>query len=147
MRWALKEFDKLTVDELYALLQLRSEVFVVEQNCVFQDMDNKDKFSHHLMGWQNNKLVAASRLVPPGISYQEPSIGRVVTSLEIRNKGIGKMLMEKSIEIAEELFGKQAIKIGAQFYLLEFYSSLGFKPSSAIYLEDGIEHLEMIRTS
>ncbi|MGB3008456.1 MAG: GNAT family N-acetyltransferase [Chitinophagaceae bacterium] len=144
MKWVLKEFDKLTVDELYALLQLRSEVFVVEQNCVFQDLDNKDKYSHHLMGWQNDKLIAASRLVPPGVSYKEPSIGRVVTSLENRNKGIGKLLMEKSIEIAEQLFGRQTIKIGAQLYLINFYSSLGFKPASPIYIEDGIEHLEMI---
>ena len=145
MKWILKEFDKLTVEELYALLQLRSEVFVVEQKCVFQDMDNKDKYSHHLMGWQNNKLAAAARLLPPGISYKEASIGRVVTSLGCRNKGIGKLLMGKSIEITEQLFGRQSIKIGAQLYLLDFYSSLGFQPASPIYLEDGIEHLEMIR--
>lgn len=145
MSWTLKKFETLTVDELYALLRLRTEVFVVEQNCVFQDMDNKDQHCYHLMGWKENELVAYTRLVPLGISYSEyPSIGRVVTSPAARGEGIGRRLMEKSIEETRRLFGNNPIKIGAQLYLLAFYASLGFVQSSDIYLEDGIEHIEMI---
>lgn len=145
MNWTLKKFETLTVDELYALLRLRTEVFVVEQNCVFQDMDNKDQHCYHLMGWKENELVAYTRLVPLGISYSEyPSIGRVVTSPAARGEGIGRRLMEKSIEETRRLFGNNPIKIGAQLYLLAFYTSLGFVQSSDIYLEDGIEHIEMI---
>jgi ElaA protein len=144
INWTLKKFESLTVDELYALLQLRSEVFVVEQNCVFQDMDNKDQACYHLMGWQEGQLIACTRLVPPGVIYNIPSIGRVVTSPQARGNGIGRLLMEKSIIECDTLFGPQTIKIGAQLYLLKFYSSFGFVSSSEVYVEDGIEHIEML---
>jgi ElaA protein len=143
--WIVKKFDELSLHELYALLRLRSEVFVVEQNCVFQDMDNKDQSCYHLMGWENNLLIACTRLIPPGISYEFSSIGRVVTSTSARGSGIGKLLMEKSIEEVETLFGKTPIKIGAQLYLREFYTSFGFRQTGDIYVEDGIDHIEMIR--
>jgi ElaA protein len=143
--WTVKKFDELSLQELYAILQLRSEVFVVEQNCVFQDMDNKDQSSYHLMGCENNKLIAYTRLIPPGITYPFSSIGRVVTSSSARGSGIGKMLMEKSIQELEQLFGRQPVKIGAQLYLREFYHSFGFKQAGDIYIEDGIDHIEMIR--
>ena len=142
--WDCKKFDELTLHELYAILQLRNEVFVVEQNCVFQDADNKDQPSFHLMGWMNDKLIAYTRLVPAGIIYDTASIGRVVTSSSLRRTGIGKELMERSIEKTKELFGEKSIKLGAQLYLKNFYESLGFTQSSDIYLEDGIEHIEMI---
>ena len=145
INWVTKTFNELSVQELYAILRLRSEVFVVEQNCVFQDMDNKDQSCYHLMGWENNVLVAYTRLVPPGISYEMASIGRVITSQSARGSGIGKLLMEKSIDEAQGLFGKTPIKIGAQLYLREFYQSLGFVQSSDVYDEDGIDHIEMIR--
>jgi len=145
INWITKTFNDLTVHELYAILRLRSEVFVVEQNCVFQDMDNKDQTSWHLMGWEKDKLVAYTRLIPPGMSYEMASIGRVITLQTARGTGIGKQLMEKSIEEAERLFGKAPIKIGAQLYLREFYQSLGFIQSSDVYDEDGIDHIEMIR--
>ncbi len=144
IQWSLKKFTELSLDELYALLRVRSEVFVVEQNCVFLDMDNKDQDCYHLMGWMDNNLVAVTRIVPPGIIYDIPSIGRVVTSPTARGTGIGRLLMEKSIEETYRLFRKLPIKIGAQLYLLKFYSSLGFKKTSDIYLEDGIEHIEML---
>ena len=144
-QWLLKKFEALTPFELYAILQLRNEVFVVEQNCVFQDADDKDQASWHLMGMQENKLSAYTRLVPPGVSYPEPSIGRVVTSPQVRGSGIGKELMQHSIDECYRLFGKQPIKIGAQFYLKQFYGSLGFEQVSDIYLEDGIEHIYMIK--
>ena len=143
--WQIKKFDSLTPHELYAILRLRTEVFVVEQTCIFQDMDNKDQSSYHLMGWKKEMLVAYTRLVPPGISYQEPSIGRVVTSPAARGSGIGKLLMEKSIEEVIHLYGKTPIRLGAQLYLKKFYESLGFKQVSDVYDEDGIDHIEMLR--
>ncbi|MFI5130826.1 MAG: GNAT family N-acetyltransferase [Chitinophagales bacterium] len=145
INWIVKKFEDLSGQELYAILRLRSEVFVVEQNCVFQDMDNKDQSSWHLMAWENDQLIAYTRLIPPGVAYAHASIGRVVTSQTARGTGIGKQLMEKSIEEAAALFGSIPIKIGAQLYLREFYSSFGFEQSSDIYLEDGIDHIEMIR--
>ena len=145
MNWTLKTFDELSNKELYAILRLRSEVFVVEQNCVFQDMDMIDQQCFHLMGYKEDMLVAYTRLVPAGVSYDIPSIGRVVTSPAARGSGIGKQLMEKSIEEAIRLFGKKPIKIGAQVYLKKFYNQLGFEQVSDIYLEDGIEHIHMIR--
>ena len=128
-------------------MQLRNEVFVVEQDCVYQDADNKDLASYHFMGWANNKLIAYTRILPPGVAYtKEPSIGRVVTSPSARGSGIGRELMEKSIEELYKLFGETPIKIGAQLYLLKFYTSLGFQQTSSIYLEDDIEHIEMAKS-
>lgn len=150
MEWILKKFEDLTVHELYAILQLRNEVFTIEQNCVYPDTDNKDQESWHLMGWLNdqtdkgNKLVAYTRLLPPGLAYAEPSIGRVVTSPLARRNGTGRELMKRSIEQVHALFGTIPVKIGAQLYLHSFYSSFGFKQTSEVYLEDGIEHVEML---
>jgi ElaA protein len=143
--WLIKNFGDLLPGELYAVLQLRNEVFVVEQNCVFQDADDKDQASHHLMAWQEGKLVAYTRLLPPGLGYEQASIGRVVTSPAVRRSGIGKELMERSIRAVEELFGKGPIKIGAQLYLQQFYQSFGFIRVSEVYLEDGIQHIYMMR--
>lgn len=147
IQWLVKKFEELTPYEVYAILQLRSEVFVVEQNCVFQDVDNKDQNSFHLLGVTDNKLVAYTRLVPAGEAYEYPSIGRVVTSPLVRRSGAGKELMEKSIEAVYKLFGVYPIKIGAQLYLKHFYESFGFKQVGEVYLEDGIEHIYMIRSS
>jgi len=145
LRWELKPFETLTPFELYALLRLRSEVFVVEQDCVFLDMDNKDQFSLHLLGWRHENLVAYTRLISPGKVYDQMSIGRVVTSPAWRGTGAGRELMNVSIKKCYELFGKGPIKIGAQLYLKKFYESLGFEQSSDVYDEDGIDHVEMIR--
>lgn len=144
MNWVLKKFEDQTPHELYAIMQLRNEVFVVEQNCAYQDADNKDLHSFHLMGWKDNKLVAYTRLLPPGLSYPEPSIGRVVTSPSVRKEGYGRELMKTSIDNIYNLFGHQPVRIGAQLYLKNFYASLGFQQTSDVYLEDGIEHIEMI---
>lgn len=141
----VKKFDALTPRELYAILQLRSEVFVVEQNCVYQDMDNKDQFCFHVMCWQDNKLVAYTRLVPPGVAYPEPSIGRVITSKEVRRTGLGKTLIEKSIAEILKIYGQTPIKIGAQLYLKKFYESFDFEESGDVYDEDGIPHIPMTR--
>ena len=143
--WINKKFDELLPEELYAILQLRIEVFVVEQNCIFQDADDKDQPSLHLMGWREKKLVAYTRIVPPGLSYKEPSIGRVVTSPQERGKGTGHKLMQVSINKVHELYGLTDIKIGAQLYLKKFYESLGFVQSGDVYPEDGIDHIEMTK--
>lgn len=147
LHWLLKRFDELTPYQLYAILQLRNEVFVVEQNCVFQDADDKDQNSYHLMGFLDNKLVAYTRLVPAGVSYEQASIGRVVTSPSVRRSGAGKLLMQQSIDSLYSLFGKVPIKIGAQLYLQHFYESFGFERISDIYLEDGIEHIYMLKAA
>jgi ElaA protein len=141
-----KPFESLSPKELYEILQLRSEVFVVEQNCVFLDMDGKDDKAIHVMGYYNNQLVAYTRLLAAGISYAEASIGRVVTKPMYRKYGFGKILMEQSIQRVFTLFGKQIIKIGAQLYLQKFYESFGFVVCSNVYDEDGIDHIEMILT-
>lgn len=128
IKWEVKKFEELSLDELYQVLRLRSEVFVVEQGCFYQDVDGKDKHCHHLMGSVlGTGLVAYTRLVPPGISYPNVSIGRVVSSAAIRKNGIGKALMAKSIEVMEGLYGKVAIEISAQLYLKRFYESFGFR--------------------
>jgi ElaA protein len=147
IEWVCKKFDDLNPYELYAILRLRSEVFVVEQNCLFLDMDNNDQHCYHLMGMVNNELAAYTRLVPPGIIYDQPSIGRVVTSPSIRKSGMGKALMNQSIECIIQLYGNLPIKIGAQLYLKAFYESFGFQQTSDMYLEDGIPHIYMIRTN
>ena len=145
MEWSLKKFEDLSPFELYAILQLRNEVFVVEQNCVFQDADDKDQGSWHFMGFTGNRLAAYTRLVPAGLIYEQPSIGRVVTAPFMRKTGMGRELMLRSIEKAYELFGVHPIKIGAQLYLKNFYQSLGFEQVSEVYLEDGIEHIHMVK--
>lgn len=147
LNWIVKKFEALTPYELYNIMWLRNEVFVVEQNCVYQDADYKDQKGWHLMGVdEDNKLMAYVRLLPAGVSYEkQPSIGRVVTNPAARGTGAGRELMNVAIKQCEELFGKIDIKIGAQYYLLKFYNSLGFKQTSEIYLEDNIEHIEMIR--
>lgn len=145
IQWVLKKFEDLQPHELYAILQLRNEVFVVEQNCVFQDADDKDQGSYHFMGWKDNKLIAYTRLVPPGHIYKEASIGRVVTSPSARKSGAGKQLMQQSLEKLYGLFGNLPVKIGAQLYLKRFYESFGFKQISDVYLEDRIEHIYMCK--
>lgn len=143
--WLCKRFEELNSYELYAVLRLRSEVFVVEQNCVFLDMDDKDQDCFHLMGYQSGRLAAYTRLVPPGIIYKQASIGRVVSAPFARKTGTGRELMQQSIQRLYHLFGKVAIKIGAQLYLKQFYASFGFEPLGEIYLEDGIEHIHMLK--
>ncbi len=144
IRWQCKAFHDLLPAELYEIIKLRNAIFVVEQNCVFQDADDKDQPAFHLCGWLDEVLVAYTRLLPQNIDYPEISIGRVVTHTKYRKHGIGKLLLEQSITMCNEIFGRQHIKIGAQFYLKKFYESFGFQQVSDIYLEDGIEHIKMI---
>jgi ElaA protein len=139
-------FNELTPYELYEALALRQEVFVVEQNCPYQDCDGKDQESWHLFGRNAaGKLIAYTRLLPEGLSYAGyTSIGRVVSSPAARGTGAGRDLMNKSIQMTRELFGDLPIKIGAQSYLLRFYESFGFQSTGEEYLEDGIPHTKMV---
>ena len=143
LTWTYKNFNELTPQELYNILKLRSEVFVVEQNCVYLDTDNKDQQSFHLCGWKENDLVAYARILPPGLAFEEASIGRVVTNPLYRKTGAGRILMDHAIERTLSQFNVSEIKIGAQLYLLNFYTSLGFRISGPEYLEDDIPHIEM----
>ena len=144
LNWVFRKFDELSAAELYAIIQLRNEVFVVEQNCVYQDADGKDPRCWHLAGWDQENLVAYTRIIPPGLSYKEASIGRVVTSPRYRGTGAGRELMKQSISKAFSQFGCTGIRIGAQLYMTGFYQSLGFIQTGDEYLEDGIPHIEMV---
>ena len=144
LNWQCKFFDTLSAQELYAIMRLRNEVFVVEQNCVYQDADNKDWHCYHLCGWDGDNLVAYARLVPPAVSYSEPAIGRIVTSPAYRKHGAGRALLVEAITRCSLIFNEKVIKIGAQLYLKKFYESFGFRQCSEIYLEDAIPHIEML---
>lgn len=144
INWSLKPFDRLTAKELYQILLLRSKVFVVEQKCIYLDMDNKDQKAFHLMGWYNSLLVAYSRLFAPGDYFREAAIGRIISAPEVRGQGIGKLLMQESIEIAHRMYGNISIRIAAQCYLEDFYNSFGFQSEGEQFLEDGIPHIEMV---
>lgn len=145
LTYTIKHFNDLTQYELYEIMKLRQEVFVVEQNCPYLDADGKDIYGYHLMGKDNqNKLQCYTRLLPEGISYSGfVSIGRVINSSEIRGKGFGKELMQISIEQIKELYPGLPIKIGAQAYLKKFYESFGFIETGTPYLEDNIPHILM----
>ena len=144
MNYVIKKFEDLTTNELYEILRVRAEVFVVEQDCVYQDLDLKDQKSYHLYCEENGEIVSYLRVIPCGISHSEVSIGRVLTREEYRKKGISRELMNRAIAFITEELGEREIRISAQAYLLGFYSSLGFTQVSDIYLEDGIEHAEML---
>ena len=145
LNWSIKPFQALSVDELYDLLRLRSEIFVVEQNCVYLDLDGKDKVALHLFGEFEGKIVAHARLFKAGISFDNASIGRVVVDANYRDKKWGHDLMQEAIAGVLLHFGESHITIGAQLYLKKFYESHGFVQTSEMYLEDDIPHIEMKR--
>ena len=147
VRWTVKSWTELTTDELYGILKLRSEVFVVEQKCIFLDIDGGDEKAHHCFATLGDQIVACTRLfgidlVYPG-GYQ--AIGRVCTHPSVRKMGIGRELVAFGLEMCERLYGNGPIKIGAQLYLKRFYGSFGFEASGPVYLEDDIEHVPMVR--
>ena len=146
LKWKIKPFEALTVDELYDLLKVRSEAFVVEQNCIYLDLDGKDKRALHLIGEYDGKVVAYSRLFDAGISFDNASIGRVVIHADYRDKKWGHDLMREAIAGIKTHFATEKITIGAQLYLKKFYESHGFVQSGKMYLEDDIPHIEMIRS-
>ncbi len=142
----IKSFHQLNVFELYGILKLRQQVFAVEQNCVYLDVDGKDQFCDHIFGVDDaGQVMAYCRILQPGSAYNEVSIGRVATHPENRNNGLGKLIMEKAINFIGDKYGLVAVKIEAQFYLQKFYTNYGFESAGDIYLLDGIEHIEMLR--
>lgn len=143
IQWKIKPFENLSANELYDILRLRSAIFVVEQNCVYLDLDGKDKVALHLFGEYEGKIVAYSRLFKAGISFDNASIGRVVVDANYRDKKFGHDLMREAIGGIKTHFGESKITIGAQLYLKKFYESHGFVQTSEMYLEDDIPHIEM----
>tara|TARA_R110000796_G_scaffold183498_2_gene300048 strand:- start:129403 stop:129843 length:441 start_codon:yes stop_codon:yes gene_type:complete len=141
----VKNFNELNTVELYDILQLRSEVFVVEQYCVYQDLDGKDQKALHVIGLKDQKVVAYTRIFKSGDYFNEASIGRVVVRSSERKYGYGNILMVASINAIFEHYNETKIRISAQKYLLKFYKSLGFKEEGEEYLEDGIPHMNMIK--
>ncbi|WP_228236609.1 GNAT family N-acetyltransferase [Allomuricauda sp. M10] len=145
MEISVKTFEQLNTTELYQILRLRSEIFVVEQDCVYLDLDNKDQKAIHVVGTKNGQVVAYTRIFQPGDYFKNASIGRVVVAQDQRKFGYGKIIMQASIAAVEERFPNTAIEISAQSYLLKFYSDLGFVAFGEEYLEDGIPHTRMLK--
>ena len=144
MNWKIKRFEEMTTTELYEILRVRSEVFVVEQTCIYQDLDLKDKKAYHLFFEDNGEIVAYLRILDKNVSYPEISIGRVLTTEMNRGKGLAREMMQRAIAFVKEELNETQIRISAQLYLKKFYESLGFSVTSDIYLEDDIEHIEMV---
>ena len=143
--WKTKHFNDLSVNEYWELLHLRTEIFVVEQDCPYQEVDEKDKVAYHLFGTtESGKVIATSRVLPQGVSYDEISIGRVALKKEARGKGIADEMMNETFKFIQQKFGNVPIRISAQTYLLNFYGKHGFKQVGKGYLEDDIPHIEMI---
>ncbi len=145
MEILVKTFEELSTKELYQILRLRSEVFVVEQDCVYQDVDNKDQEALHVLGIKNDEVVAYTRIFKPGDYFDNVSIGRVVVSKDQRKYGLGKQIMQASLAAIDQRFPDKAIEISAQSYLLKFYTELGFNAFGEEYLEDGIPHRRMLK--
>ncbi len=144
IEWIWKSFDELSLEELYALLTLRAEVFVVEQNCPYQDPDGLDIDSRHLLGREEGCMMAYCRLVAPGKRFSGPSIGRVVAAREARGKGLAHEMMKRAVAECRRLYPAQVISLSAQEHLHDFYAAHGFRSEGRGYMEDGIPHLHMI---
>ncbi len=143
MKVEVKKFNELTLEELYKIFRLRSEIFVVEQECIYNDVDGKDLDSLHVMIKDRGRIEAYLRVIKAGVSYDECSLGRVLVAKEARGKGLAKRIVEEGIECITKRWNENKITIGAQEYLKEFYGSFGFKAVSDVYIEDGIPHLDM----
>ena len=144
MEWIIKEFDQLTTLELYEILKAREEVFIMEQECLYHDIDSKDLNAIHVFAQVENQVVCYLRILDKGVRFDEVSIGRVMTKPAYRRKGYGDQIMETAIAYIENVMGENKIRISAQSYLDKFYGDLGFEIVSDVYLEDGIDHYEML---
>jgi ElaA protein len=144
LTWIFKRFEELSLQELYDALKLRQMVFIVEQTCIFPDIDGLDAHAYHLLGYDDKKIVAYTRITFPGVMFDEVSIGRIVTDTQERNKGYGKEITAMALQKVKEIYGNVPVKIAAQDYLLNFYGSFGFKPVDEKYMWDGILHQDML---
>lgn len=145
--WTIKSYSELSAEELYSILQIRQDVFVVEQNCPYLDADGYDESALHIWAEADGKTAAYCRLFPAGIKYEEISLGRVCTDTSFRQTGLGKTIMKIALDTAEARFRSAVMRISAQDYLLDFYKSFGFSDTGKKYLEDDIPHTEMLRIS
>ncbi|MCQ4087338.1 GNAT family N-acetyltransferase [Saccharibacillus sp. JS10] len=145
MQWHLKSFEQLTGDEIYRILEQRVAVFMLEQNCLYPEIDGKDNQCYHLFAEENGQIAAYCRLIPPGVTYTQASIGRVLVNDAFRGQGLAQQMMTQAITFLTEELGQSQIKIQAQHYLEKFYGSFGFTPISDVYPEDGIPHVDMLR--
>ncbi len=147
LHWQCNQFQQLDNHQLYELMKLRVDIFIVEQKCPYPELDDKDRQveTRHLTAYRDSSLIAYARLLPPGLSYPDPSIGRFAVESSVRNQGIGSLLMEKSLEEIDNLWPDQSIRISAQEHLRKFYEKFGFIKVSDSYLEDGIPHVEMLK--
>jgi ElaA protein len=144
MNWKLKSFNELSTHELYGILLVRTQVFVVEQECPYLEVDGKDLHAYHLYKEENGEVIAYSRLLPAGVSYKEASIGRVLVKEDYRGKGLASELVKRGLDFIHDELGERTVKIQAQEYLREFYGSFGFRAITETYLDDGIPHIDMI---
>ena len=146
LRWQEASFEALNVHELYAIIAARQNVFILEQQCFYPDLDGADQAAHHLVGWTPQSEVAAYlRVIAPGVKYAEASIGRVLTTAAARGTGAGRELVRRGVALAARLYPDSPLRIGAQAHLERFYGEVGFVAASAPYDEDGILHIEMLR--
>ena len=136
-------FDTISKEELYDVLSLRQRVFIIEQDCFYEDLDYSDQVANHLLLYKDNKLIGYSRVFPPGIKYDAASIGRIVTDSDYREKGYGRIITQESIRFLKNNFPRSDIAISAQYRLVNFYEDLGFKKEGDVYLEDNIDHIKM----
>jgi ElaA protein len=144
IQYQFKTFESLSIQELYAIMQVRNDVFVYEQHCYYQDLDDKDQACIHVLGWnEQQKLVAYCRILPPGLTYPTHSIGRVLVISAYRKQQLGRALMQKTLDYILSTYGKVPLTIEAQLYLQTFYESLGFIRTSDVFDDAGIDHVEM----
>ncbi|MDY0942979.1 GNAT family N-acetyltransferase [Priestia megaterium] len=146
MTWCIKSFQELTNGELYEILQVRTAIFVVEQKCAYLEVDGKDKLAYHLFKKEDRKIIAYLRVLPKGISYQEASLGRIIVKQEQRGTGLGRELVARGIDFLENEWHEKTIKIQAQSRLQTFYESFDFRLISDIYSDEGLPHVDMLKT-
>ncbi|AVQ47084.1 acetyltransferase [Clostridium botulinum B str. Osaka05] len=144
MNFKIKKFNELTVEEIYEILKIRNEVFIVEQKCPYDDCDGKDKNAYHLFYMEEGKVISYLRILEKGLSYDEISIGRVLVDKDYRGKGLARKSILQAIDFIQNNLKENSIRISAQHYLMDFYKSFGFEPVSEVYLEDNIPHIEML---
>lgn len=144
LTWVFKRFEELTPQELYDALELRQQVFIIEQNCIYPDIDGKDAKAHHLLCYENKKLIAYTRITFPGVMFEEVAIGRIVSDPQHRKEGYGRQVTALALQKVKEIYGNVPVRIAAQSYLVNFYKSFGFQPVDEEYVWDGIPHQDML---
>ena len=147
MEWKIKKFNQLNTLELYDILKAREEIFIIEQECLYYDIDSKDLDAIHIFAMEEGQVACYLRILGRGTRYDEVSIGRVITRPAYRRKGYGEQMMKRAIQYVEEVMGESEIRISAQTYLEKFYGNVGFEVVSDVYLEDGMDHFEMLYSS